>query len=700
MTKSNHKELDVKDETKLVEVVDTNNRLEVTIAQNSWLGEVLNFLPFGIINKNVTGIGATTLELEAKRDSIIVVPTKALACSKYEKNKTDYFYLGSAITGKIGKISVSQINNYIDKKIHHKFIVVADSFKRLLVAFKRKGIDVYNEYFLMIDEVDIIQSDVTYRPILEDVIDYYLMFNQTKRCLVSATIREFSHPIIQKERMVYIDYPQKQSRVMSLVHTNNISASVVDQIQILLNKDSEKILVAYNYITAIQEVIILLKKKCPNISIGILCSSVSEISAGDYFTSLNNEKLVNRVTFITCAYFVGVDIQENCHVVSISCVKKPFTLLSSHKLTQIRGRCRKGVLSETLIFNTLNEGQKENIIQFKEKLLDKAKDVVTLYSLIDKLSDEENIKSLFEIIKSGIQEKMTGKILGEQAIPLSRKTLDKKFAISYFNIDALIEQKDLKHNIYIDSKEVEKMLIADGVTCHMQQKTHTFDEVQQKISDDVKEKQQEKIREQLNKKKERIDYHIEDFSNKFILDELMGNIDFDLHQSNLLGMYIHDTQQTRADKDFWKSVFAYRKNYPMSYVTQLAINLVFEQKKNVDYIHKAHIFHAMDDTFPFKEMVKREFVIGKFYPPIDIIKKMRNIYSSYPTPISSSIQDKTIMDHFKLFVETSRKKRKINGKSVNGYIVEGYNPKKLPDVIYKMTLSNCSQNIYDLMRFN
>ena len=46
------------------------------------LSDIFITTPYGLIKKNRTGIGATTLELNSPRNSIIVVPTKTLA---YEK---------------------------------------------------------------------------------------------------------------------------------------------------------------------------------------------------------------------------------------------------------------------------------------------------------------------------------------------------------------------------------------------------------------------------------------------------------------------------------------------------------------------------------------------------------------------------------------------------------------------------------------
>ena len=51
-------------------------------------------MPHGIVNKQIPGVGATTLEINANRNSIIVLPTKALAFSKCKKHPNT-LYLGN-----------------------------------------------------------------------------------------------------------------------------------------------------------------------------------------------------------------------------------------------------------------------------------------------------------------------------------------------------------------------------------------------------------------------------------------------------------------------------------------------------------------------------------------------------------------------------------------------------------------------------
>ena len=63
------------------------------------LGEVLNYLPHGIIDKTETGIGGTSLELDSNRHSIVVVPFNNIAhCKSQIKsigNKYDVHFYSS-----------------------------------------------------------------------------------------------------------------------------------------------------------------------------------------------------------------------------------------------------------------------------------------------------------------------------------------------------------------------------------------------------------------------------------------------------------------------------------------------------------------------------------------------------------------------------------------------------------------------------
>ena len=182
------------------------------INENEKLSDLLTQLPYGLVDKKATGIGATTLEIKSKRDSIIVVPTRKLARQKVDKEnkeqgkKTCLYFSSEETTSTTEK----ELNGYLDNTEieYKKIVVVADSLWKVIKYMKNKiGENVYRDYFLMVDEIDTLQSDGHFRKALEDVIDYYLKFKMQKRCLVSATVKEFSNPDLEKE---YKNYTYKQ----------------------------------------------------------------------------------------------------------------------------------------------------------------------------------------------------------------------------------------------------------------------------------------------------------------------------------------------------------------------------------------------------------------------------------------------------------------------------------------------------------
>ena len=82
------------------------------VVKTPYLSDTITELPHGIINKTETGIGATTLELNSKRNSIIVEPLKVTASAKAKKHKA--LYVGSPIGFFKKKIEQKDIQRFDD----------------------------------------------------------------------------------------------------------------------------------------------------------------------------------------------------------------------------------------------------------------------------------------------------------------------------------------------------------------------------------------------------------------------------------------------------------------------------------------------------------------------------------------------------------------------------------------------------------
>lgn len=98
------------------------------------LGDVFDFLPSGLVYKDETGLGATTLELNSQRHSIIVEPIKITASSKAWHHYA--LYISSETKYHKEPTYKPTILKYLKKETEtrKKIVVVADSLRRLIWA--------------------------------------------------------------------------------------------------------------------------------------------------------------------------------------------------------------------------------------------------------------------------------------------------------------------------------------------------------------------------------------------------------------------------------------------------------------------------------------------------------------------------------------------------------------------------------------
>ena len=561
-------------------------------------------MPYGIIDKKVTGIGATTLELKAPRNSIIVVPTKSLAsskCTSHNLSSTNKaLYVGSKITGH-KEATPKRISNYLQsKQQYRKLLVVADSLPKVLTAIGKEN---YNDYFLMIDEADALQADSLYRPALENALDNYFEFNPDNRCLVSATIKEFSHPKLKGEAYLSIGYSSNPVRNIRLIHSNCVNLKTFYEIKRIYTQTKGNIVIAYNSLRDIQAIISLfhdtMKADCQ-----IFCSEKSKDNAGEYYTVLENGKLEKRITFITCAYFVGVDIDERYHLISVSDNKQSlnYSMLSIEQLIQISGRCRdsKGLLSDTIIFST-REYVKVDLKQFFASQEKRANWIVKMYNLLnaDDYAHEPEISPLCEQLSTDIEKR------GEQE-SLARKNIYGEFEIAWLNLDALKEQEYLKE-LYSDEYEYQKILERKGWKTVLKKAYFS------KEHKDV-------IRLKEAEKKIKGERKINDAEN---VDGMIAILKVSGFNEDIFRTLKRNA--TRETEQFIASLYELHKYVDKDF-------LIDELKKTSDKrilnsLNNKIIFKALDDTHPFKMDIVNTFKVNQKYEPDFIDSEMYRIFN-------------------------------------------------------------------------
>lgn len=668
--------------------------MDMTIPYGLKMGEVFDRVPYGIINKTITGLGATTLELMTpKRNSIIVVPTKTLAYSKVltannAKGDNYAMYIGSPIGEVKSNINLTSVRDYVRAKGSddvNKFVVVADSLPMLLNYLSQLDIDVYSDYFLMVDEIDTLQSDSSYRSRLEVVIDHYFKFDFNNRAVVSATIIPFSNPLFAQEPYLKIVWDKQPVRKIHLLYTNYAEDAAINEINNLLQITQDKILVAYNSLDGIFNIIDQLdipKKEC-----GILCSERSSDKVTYYKDDSEGAidkdgNLLKKVTFMTCAYFAGTDIQDRCHLITISSKNTAYTYLSVNKMTQIAGRGRNGNISETIIYDIPAKKEYDrfgNIEEYRYSILSRATKYITfLNAAQEMIAEDRDLEPMEYFIKSYMSyiSKSKPTVYDYPLTIIRQDSISNKFVPAYFNIDSLLEKWTLRHTLYTSQFELEKALKEDGqevITMSpflLQKEEHIkLDNEARKKADKIrKEKELENLKQSL------LEWH-NSHGNEYALEAISSKVNKKLNDTIV-----------RA----FKLLHLY-------YPAEELLDILLEGSKNVKIfrnIYNAAVFHALplDDTFKAKVILKFGCnpTTGKSECYIDYAQRQNLIAECW---IESFMVHPETLEYNLSELATSFLKFKT---SKSKYCPNGFNPKELPTPISTLPVGMLTADMFML----
>lgn len=611
--------------------------VRLTMHYEMKLGDYFLNLPYGVIKKNIPGIGATTLALRQQNNTIIVVPTRALAYAKYitgyneDKTQNKYFYVGSDIN-ECRKPTDKQIYEYLTRKVecftYKKIIVVADSLKRVMRQLDSqishyvmtpdkeayRAVLLKEFWYIMVDEIDAYQSDGVFRPAMENVIDYYFTFPHDRRCLVSATVRPFSNPQLQNEPVLELNYEEPEKRHVELINTNNIRIEVCRTVKFLReNHPGDKIVIAYNSITSILKIIAQLPEELQNECV-IACSPDSKEKVADYFTVLYGN-LTNPITFITCSYFVGVDIKECFHLISVSDIAQIYTILSKDKLYQISGRCRHeaGLLSETIIYNSADKDAKDYSEILVQRVLDLSQDICSLSNVVNKLHKKhpELLSENFLHLKDDIVDRTKQSYYGSSPIEIVRVNKDGEIVPAYFNIDAIAEYAFLRGALYSNRRMLERVL---NTSCVIK----SFG-----ISNHKTTKEQERIEKAIDKE-------IEEKNAKSI-SEVVGKLKELWQQNNLTDATIMHLRRERHREDY-KFIDRFKELYRYVPFDILVAKLQEGNAKTYRGFMRSAKYLALSERHAFKQLIKGSFEINKRYTQAEILERLNVIFEREDIP--------------------------------------------------------------------
>ena len=317
----------------------------ITLKESQYLSDVMNKIPSNcILSKRIPGCGATTLELETDRSSIIVVPNVPVIVSKCNKYPN--------LLGVYEGVNQSQIIEYLTNNPIRKIMTTPESFGKVKNACEKCGINVYSDFFLLEDECHQLIKDVDYRIDIVMPMNDFFLFN--RKALVSATPIGFSDPRFEENRFEIIeitaDYDYRQD--ITVTHTYNIAKAVGQYLE------SHNETVCF-FVNSVVEIYSIMNQFSLLENSAVYCApkSRSKLKNEYDFTNAYTEwsaETMKKYNFFTGRFYTAFDLElpyQPDLVMITDPYNAEYTMLDiDTDCIQICGRFRNGINSATHIY--------------------------------------------------------------------------------------------------------------------------------------------------------------------------------------------------------------------------------------------------------------------------------------------------------------------------------------------------------------
>lgn len=399
-----------------------------------------------ILNKTLTGLGATHSEIHSKRSSIIIEPNVPVILGKLDDNEN--------LEAVYAKCTPYNLKKYLQMDIPYKKIITTpESFKKIRKAAEELHINIYKTFFCLFDECEKVTQDIDYRRKISQPIYDFFRFEQ--KAFVSATPLPMSHPEFERQgfQMVKIEPSFDYKKNLTLIVTNSYYIWLQRVLDSL--RDSKHICIFFNVTDGITELINNLgitdyKVFCSQESVDKLLKRgiVQAYSQIDYPLAKYN--------FFTCRFYSALDIRIAKH-------KPDIIILTDHRTAnwtivdpfteaiQIQGRFRKRG-KDDITYNSLTHISTVNPdirVRSKEEIGNRVERFIATYNLLKKIHDEE----LDEFKKQAILEDMEN--LKYQDL------IDERGEINPFSVDNLYNEERVR-SYYQSAESLHQAYINTG----------------------------------------------------------------------------------------------------------------------------------------------------------------------------------------------------------------------------------------------
>jgi len=353
----------------------------IDIIKGQWLRQALKLnknqeykeIPTNaILNKTKPGLGATYMELHAKRHSIIIEPNVPVILGKTEKKKDKWLAVYEHCTP-------AKIKKYLNNsKIEYKKLISTPEGYRKIREVASEFSNLYSDFFLLFDECEKITQDHDYRPdISVPMNDLFDKFEN--KAFVSATPLIPSDPRFDQQnfRILKINPLWDYKEDINLIATNDYERALRSYLSD--NISSNCICIFINSTNSINEII----NSFP-LTIGenykVFCSDKSVRKLKDKKFDKAFDKLnlpLSKYNFFTSRFFSALDIKLTSKIkpdILILTNNISFTRIDPYtEAIQIYGRFRNGFNSLTHIatydknINILSDDEIDKMIETKRK---------------------------------------------------------------------------------------------------------------------------------------------------------------------------------------------------------------------------------------------------------------------------------------------------------------------------------------------
>ncbi|MES2447303.1 MAG: hypothetical protein V4546_08985 [Bacteroidota bacterium] len=600
---------------------------------NTYLAEVMKFLPANkIIYKYLTGCGATHLELICDRWSIIIEPYIPVILGKRmmekeDKNGKKILVKNPNVLAVYEKTNVNQIINYLStNRKNHKIVSTPEGLIKIVNACLELEIDIYDKFFLLVDECEKLIQDANFRESIIDVMNHFFLFKN--RSFISATPLPPSDPRFSQYNFDdFIITPENKIKIKIDLHTTNNIASTLKNY--LIRNRNDHYLIFINSTERIASVINFLKIAdqsqvfCSKESADILKSNEID-NAQEHW----DKSKFKKYNFFTSRFFTAFDLKLDCkpNVLIISDVVNVIhsALDPSTDIIQIAGRSRNGINHLAHITNWDPGLRSISELEVKAYILGLQDGYNMLKQFRDQCNNSQNTGTYF-VFNEALESCTFNRFLNKQTM-----------SICHFMIDNEIHSNRIKGYYKREAKIVEAYNV-----------TERFDLNHKPEFYNIEDKQTDRLKKGISQASA-MEYVCELFEIHFASEKEKV---FNLNPNHVL----YDLIKTHQTK--------YR------YYRELGIEKIRELNYSPIKIEKAYVFSKIENSDSYLKLMltlQSIFRNGTKFTASQITKHLAFYFKRYGVRLRATV---TQLDKwFKLSPRTTLGYAK-DGREIKGYIV-------------------------------